>query len=71
MRDLDCIDLRRVERAGDRANVAETVLMTDRVHAVTQRDILDVKLAHASAIRAATFSAVRSAAEVMMSRLPA
>src|SRR3546814_8795392 len=76
MRDLDRIDLRLIERPGDRLNMIEAVLVADRVHPVAQRHILDIEFgrsgveAHA-AIISAIFSAVRSDAEVMMSRLPA
>src|SRR3546814_4061667 len=76
MRDLERIDLRLIERPGDRLNMIEAVLVANRVHPVAQRHILDIEFgrsgveAHA-AILSAIFSAVRSAAEVMMSRLPA
>ena len=84
MRHLDRIDLGAVERAGDGTDVVEAVLVPDRVHAVAQRHVLDVELlrhrieahgptlsANIGAARAAIRSAVRSAALVMMSRLPA
>ena len=58
----------------------QDVTLRDGMHAIAQRDILDIKAvvfgveahAAASASRAAAiFSAVASPAEVMMSRLPA
>ena len=81
MRHFDGIDLRQIERLRDLAHVIEAVLVPDGVHAITQGDVLDVELlsgripqshfsAHA-AILIAIFSAVLSAAEVMMSKLPA
>ena len=78
--DLDRVDAGAIERAGDLAHRLQMVLVTDRMHAVAQRDVLDVKLRlvlaghHAASFcnwRAAQRSAVVSAAEVMMSRLPA
>ncbi len=80
VRDLDRIDLRAVQRPRDRLHMIEAVLVADRVHAVAQRDVLNVELlsgrieGHAATpwfIRSAIFSAVLSAADVMMSRLPA
>ena len=87
MADLDGIDTRAIERRGDAADVANRILVANGVHAVAQRDVLDVKTAacaaeavrrrraHASTGRAAydaaSRSPVRSAADVMMSRLPA
>ena len=74
--DLDRIDLGAIQCSGDRLNMIEAILVADRVHAVTQGDVLNIELGglgiegHA-AILAAIFSAVLSAAEVMMSRLPA
>jgi hypothetical protein len=76
--DLDGIDLCPVERPGDLLDVVEPVLVADGVHPVAQGDVLDVEFGgggiqgHAGTPRRATiFSAVFSAAEVMMSRLPA
>ena len=81
MRDLDRVHLGPVERAGDRLHLFDGVLVADCVHAVAQGNVLDVELGrgrvedHApspcAAMRCAIFSAVLSAAEVMMSRLPA
>ena len=76
MRNLDGIDLRLVERTGDRPDVVKPILVADGMHAVAEGDVLDVELGlgwiegHA-AILSAIFSAVFIAAEVMMSRLPA
>ena len=78
--DLDRVDMCAVERASDVADRFQMVLVTDRVHAVAQRDVLDVELRrvlaghHAASFGncfAAQRSAVVRAAEVMMSRLPA
>jgi hypothetical protein len=81
MRHLDRVDPGGIECPGDRADMVDAVPVADRVHAVAQRHVLDVELgaggieiAHATALaswRRAIFSAVRRAAEVMMSRLPA
>ena len=75
VRDLDRIDPGLVEGAHDLLDVCRVDAMPDRVHAVAQRDVLDVELgAHAgtpSVSRTASASAVRIAADVMMSRLPA
>src|SRR5215203_935502 len=76
MADLDRIDAGAIERRRDAAYVGHGVLMTDRVHAVPERDVLDVKAgAHAitgrAACDAASRSPVRRAADVMMSRFPA
>ena len=80
MRHLDRVNARPVERGGDRADMIQPIGMADRMHAVAQRHILDVerRLArvegHAacrSSRRRAIASPVASAAEVMMSRLPA
>ena len=87
MADLDGIDSRAIERRGDTPHVANRILVANGMHAVAQRDILDVEAAacaaealgrrgaHASTGRAACDAAsrspVRSAADVMMSRLPA
>src|SRR3546814_1062686 len=80
VRALDRIDAGVFERLGDRGDVIEPVHVADRVHAVAQRDILDVEFlaihikAHAAAlpawIRCASNSPVALAAAVMMSRLP-
>ena len=83
--DFDRVDLGPVKCAGNRLDVVQTILVTDSVHSVTQSDVLNVELllgrveSHAAAppcislscMRFAIFSAVLSAAEVMMSRLPA
>ncbi len=42
--DLDRVDARAVERAGDLAHRLQVILVTDRMHAVTQRDVLDIEL---------------------------
>ena len=78
---FDRIDFGQIERAGNRLHVIEPVLVADRVHPVTQGNVLDIELLRGrirqsylgrhAAILFAIFSAVRSAAEVMMSRLPA
>ncbi|EWS63717.1 hypothetical protein Y695_03047 [Hydrogenophaga sp. T4] len=79
--DFDGIDLGVVERLGDLHGLRHAVLVADRVAAVAQRDVGDVDLlvghvlllqaTTAASRRAAMCSAVRSAALVMMSRLPA
>ena len=82
VRNFDRIDLGVVQRLADRFDVIETVLMADGVHAVAQCDVLDVDLlffvdCHDQILQAVamrrsmTRSAVRNAADVMMSRLPA
>jgi hypothetical protein len=63
---LDSVDSGRVERGGDRRASLGGELVASSVHAITQRDIMDVE-PHCAAIRSPT----RTAAEVMMSRLPA
>ncbi len=65
--DLDGVDPGRVERGGDPGDLAGGVAVGDGVHAVAQGHVLDVEAVHRVTIR----SAVRSAAEVMMSRFPA
>ncbi len=40
--DLDRVDAGAVERAGDLAHRLQMILVTDRMHPVTQRDVLDV-----------------------------
>ena len=80
MRHLDGIHLGAIQRAGNRLHMIEAILVADGVHPVAQGDVLNVEFlasgieAHAAApsvMRSAIFSAVFSAAEVMMSRLPA
>ncbi|MOA18269.1 hypothetical protein D3C78_1385750 [compost metagenome] len=74
---FDGVDFRQIEGAGNRLNVIERVLVADRVHAVAQGDVGDIEFlaVHGSSPQAridcAMRSAVASAAEVMMSRLPA
>ena len=76
--DLDGIDAGAIERRGDAPHVGDGILVADGVHAVAQRDVLDVE-ARAALMPspaappsdAASRSPVRSAADVMMSRLPA
>ena len=76
VRDLDRVDLRTVERLRDRLHMIQLILVADRVHAVAERHVLNIELGRCgiethAAILSAIFSAVFSAAEVMMSRLPA
>src|SRR3546814_9604333 len=80
MRYLDSIDLGLIKGFRDLANMIETILMADRMHAVAQRHVLDIEFGsggeagHSAALRARSStrrSAVLSAADVMMSRLPA
>lgn len=74
VRDLDGPNAGRVEGAGDGAGLFDGVAVPDGVHPVPQGDVLDVQGGHLAASVmwwAARRSAVRSAAEVMMSRLPA
>ena len=77
---LDGVHLGPIKCPGDRLDVLDAVLMANGMHSVAQRHVLDVKFrgfriqAHgetSSSSRSAIFSAVRSAAEVMMSKLPA
>ena len=74
--DLDGIDTSAIERRGNAPHVGDGILVANGVHAVAERDVLDVEAAaHAitgrAAEDAASRSPVRSAADVMMSRLPA
>ena len=77
MGDLDRVHPGRVQRGGDLGDLRQAVLVAYRVHSVAQRDVTDVeRLGHLDAPTllvewAAIRSAVASAAEVMMSRLPA
>src|SRR3546814_1525480 len=78
MRDLDRVNPGVIECLCDLANMIDAVLMADRMHAVAQRHVLNVEFGygwverhHAASFcnrRAAIFSAVASAAEVIMSR---
>ena len=80
--DLDGVDPRGVEGLADIPDPVEPVLVADGVHPVAQGHVLDVDLpgpapghrpssARPAARRSTSRSAVLSAAEVMMSRLPA
>ena len=80
MRHLDGIDPRRVQRGGDSRDMVDAIEMADRMHAIAQRDILDIEMTgigiehqatRCMSMRPAIFSAVRNAADVMISRLPA
>ena len=80
MRNLDGVDAGIVERARDLRYLVNAILMSNGMHAVAQRHILDIEpirfgiehQAHRCAsFRSAICSAVRKAAEVMMSRFPA
>jgi hypothetical protein len=75
--DLDGVHSGGIDGRGDRAHLVGVHPVPDGVHAVAQGHVLDVELGNAHC-RASTrwsastsSSAVRSAAEVMMSRLPA
>ena len=75
--DLDGIDAGPIERGRDALDVCDGIPVPDGMHTVAQRDVLDVKAGRIHAITgrraraAARRSPVRSAADVMMSRLPA
>jgi len=73
--DFDRIYLGRIEGAGDALDLLERILVADGMHAIAQRDVLNVNTRlHATfsiVICDASRSAVASAADVMMSRLPA
>ena len=75
MGDLDGIHAGVVECLDDAAQGAGLHSVAEGMHPVAQRDVLQVDLrGHASTsvlVRSASFSAVRSAAEVMMSKFPA
>src|SRR5690606_37030839 len=82
MRDLDGIHARLVQRPGNGAHVIQPVPVKNRMHPVPQCHILDVDLGlgwiearlHVPNLRwrcRTICSAVASAADVMMSRLPA
>lgn len=79
MRHLDGIHPGFVQGGRDLAHMVHRVSVADRMHAVAQRHILDIEPVmrgiehHATRPMpcAAIFSAVASAADVMMSRLPA
>ena len=66
VRHLNRVDSCRVQRGGDRRGLLRREPMPGGVHAVAQRDVLDVQF-H----RTASLSPARIAAEVMMSRFPA
>ncbi len=78
---FDGVDLGQVQGAGDVLHVLDRVLVANRVAAVAQGDVGDIKFLagveghgdspQALSIDWAMRSAVASAAEVMMSRLPA
>ncbi|MDT4873851.1 hypothetical protein FQZ97_1091170 [compost metagenome] len=79
--DFDGVDTGLIQRAGDGLHVLQRVLVADRVAAVAQGDVGDIEFLagveghgdspQALSIDWAMRSAVASAAEVMMSRLPA
>ena len=75
--DLDGVHPGGVQRGGDGRDAADGEAVADGVHAVAQGHVLDVDrlVIGAATCRAAAcgrgVSAMRSAAEVMMSRLPA
>ena len=82
--DLDGIDPCRIQRTGNGSDMLEAVPMADGVHAVAQRYVLDIesllsdrhngapaRLLFPVAAARQYVSAVLSAAEVMISRLPA
>ncbi len=79
MRYLDRIDAGVIERLRDHPDAVGPVHMQDRMHSVSERDILYVERlgngieSHAAALPACCTitSAAAFAAEVMMSRLPA
>ncbi len=81
MRHFDGVHPRLVQGAGDGGHMLQRVFVADGVHAVAQGDVLDIETvcggiehgyaACLSSLRAAIFSAVFSAADVMISRLPA
>ena len=82
VRDLDRGDARGVQGRDDVLDLVDGVLVPHRVHPVAQRDVLHVDLmSHGFRVlrrrcvharpRETSSSAVRSAAEVMMSRFPA
>ncbi|MNT44197.1 hypothetical protein D3C72_1807140 [compost metagenome] len=80
VRDLDAVDPGAVQRAGDVLNVLDRVLVANGMAAIAQGHVGDMDFlaggAHARAPSTlssdcAMRSAVASAAEVMMSRLPA
>ena len=78
MGDFDAADAGLVERAGDLPDLVERIAVADGMHAVAQRGVLNVNLAvrvhihdQAAFLSSTRRSAVASAAEVMMSRLPA
>ena len=49
MADLDGIDPRAIESRGDAPHVANRILVANGVHAVAQRDVLDVEAAAGAA----------------------
>ena len=75
MGDLDGIDAGGVQRGHDPPDVLGRDPVPDRVHAVTQRDVLNEQCGHRAFSCFWAFWAIRSptcsAAEVMMSRFPA
>ena len=78
---LDGVNSALIEGEGDGRYMLGRIPVPYGVHAVPKGDVLDVKLvdcrikhgqaAMGASLRTAIFSAVRRAAEVMISRLPA
>ena len=78
MRDFNATDAGLVERAGDLPDLIQRIAVADGMHAIAQCGVLNVNLAvwihihdQAAFLSCTRRSAVASAAEVMMSRLPA
>ena len=75
---FDGVDPGLIQRAGDLLHLRQGILVTNSVHTIAQRHVRDIKFftVHAVApaalfIAPAICSAVASAAEVIISRLPA
>ena len=79
MRHFNCVHARIIQCLGNRHDMIEPIHVADGVHAIAQRNILNIELiasfdvelaAHAAILRAARSSPVALAAAVIMSRLP-
>src|SRR5262245_3629949 len=70
--DLEGVDTGIVERLGYPRHLLERITMPDGVHSIAQRNVLDVEFRHDQLLFcSARRSPVLSAADVMISRLPA
>ena len=69
---LDGINTRFIDRLCNLCDMVKSILMPNGMHTVAQGDILNIKRRiHGARLPSAMDSAALTAAEVMMSRLPA